>query len=93
MLTQIGVTLLYRLYCINKWEHCKFKLSLDREFLRPLLSYSGWDLFGNASLVARTQGVNILLRGASIKYFFWSGYECGCRDCYAGTNSCNVFCY
>ena len=61
MLTQIGVTLLYRLYCINKWEHCKFKLSLDREFLRPLLSYSGWDLFGNASLVARTQGVNILL--------------------------------
>lgn len=61
MLTQISVTLLYRLYCINKWEHCKFKLSLDREFLRPLLSYSGWDLFGNASLVARTQGVNILL--------------------------------
>ena len=61
MLIQIGVTLLYRLYCINKWEHCKFKLSLDREFLRPLLSYSGWDLFGNASLVARTQGVNILL--------------------------------
>ena len=88
MLTQIGVTLLYRLYCINKWEHCKFKLSLDREFLRPLLSYSGWDLFGNASLVARTQGVNILLN-----IFFWSGYECGCRDCYAGTNSCNVFCY
>lgn len=61
MLTQIGVTLLYRLYCTRKWEHCKFNLSLDREFLRPLLSYSGWDLFGNASLVARTQGVNVLL--------------------------------
>ena len=73
MLTQIGVTLLYRLYCTRKWEHCKFNLSLDREFLRPLLSYSGWDLFGNASLVARTQGVNVLLN------IFFGATQDSCR--------------
>ena len=28
--------------------------------MKPMLSFSGWDLFGNASNLARTQGVNML---------------------------------
>lgn len=51
----------YRVYCIKKLKSCKFKLSLDRSIIKPMLSFSGWDLYGNASVMARTQGVNMLL--------------------------------
>ena len=61
MLVQIIIAFLYRYYCVKKWSNCNFVLSLNRRFLKPLLFYSGWDLFGNASLVVRSQGVNLLL--------------------------------
>lgn len=61
MLLQIAIVLCYQGYCYKNFEECKIKYSLDKEFLRPMLLYSVWDLFGNGSLVFRSQGVNMLL--------------------------------
>lgn len=55
------IMMTYRIYCIKKLRSCKFKLSLDRNIIKPMLNFSGWDLYGNASVMARTQGVNMLL--------------------------------
>lgn len=52
---------IYRFYCITHFSGCRFILSRDWSMVRPMLVYSGWDLYGNASVVARTQGVSMLL--------------------------------
>lgn len=61
MIVSIFIFLTYYVYCRHKVKDCKFRLSLDKKTVIPMLSFSGWDLYGNASIVARTQGVNMLL--------------------------------
>lgn len=57
----VGTCLAYRVYCTHRLPSCRLKLSWNWELLKPMLVYSGWDLYGNASVMARTQGVNMLL--------------------------------
>ncbi len=52
---------IYRWYCIRNYEETKFHFIWKKNILRPMLSFSGWDLYGNASVMARTQGVSMLL--------------------------------
>lgn len=61
--TLLAVTVLmgYRLYCIRRLPACHFRLSRDWGRLRPMLTFSAWDLYGSASVVLRTQGVAMLL--------------------------------
>ena len=57
----ICVALTYRIYCSNKLYGCKYILTKEKTIVKPMLSFSGWDLYGNLSVMARTQGVNMLL--------------------------------
>lgn len=61
----LGVSLLmafiYRVYCKVYYPNAKFNICRDRKLLSEMLSFSGWDLYGNMSVTARTQGVNMLL--------------------------------
>lgn len=59
--TTVGVALIYRIYCVRKLRSCRFRLNLDKEIVKPMLGFSVWDLYGNASVMARTTGVNMLL--------------------------------
>jgi O-antigen/teichoic acid export membrane protein len=52
---------MYVIYCRRDFVECRFKISTDKSKIKPMLSFSGWDLYGNMSVVARTQGVNMLL--------------------------------
>ena len=52
---------IYIIYGINKFEECSLKVVWRKELLKPMLGYSGWEFFGNMSLIAITQGVNMLL--------------------------------
>lgn len=61
LLVAIIVQSTYRVYCIKHFEECHFRFIKDREILMPILKFSGWDLFGNFSVMARTQGVNIIM--------------------------------
>ena len=61
LIVSLGIAMSYRIYCVRKLQACSFILSLDKAILMPMLSFSGWDLYGNAAVVARTQGVNMLL--------------------------------
>ncbi|MCL1938369.1 MAG: polysaccharide biosynthesis protein [Candidatus Azobacteroides sp.] len=57
----IVIAIIYRLYCLQNFAECKYKLEWDKKNIYPMLSFSGWDLYGNLSVVARTEGVNMLL--------------------------------
>lgn len=59
--TCILVFLIYAVYANFRCTGANFTPKLDRVILKPMLTFTGWDLYGNASVVARTQGVNMLL--------------------------------
>lgn len=58
---QIGILIVYAVYCkmTDKW--LKHKIIYNKEIFRNMTSFAGWDLYGNFSTIARTQGVNILI--------------------------------
>lgn len=55
------VLLIYAVYAHLRCPGASFSPKLDKVILKPMLAFTGWDFYGNASVVARTQGVNMLL--------------------------------
>lgn len=61
LVVSIIVMMTYRIYCIRKFQECHFRWKWNKEILRPLLSFSGWDLYGNMCFTVRQQGSNFIL--------------------------------
>lgn len=57
----IIIALVYRYYCLHHFKECHFKLVFKKNILIPMLSFSGWDFYGNMCVTARNQGTTILL--------------------------------
>lgn len=51
----------YRMYCKRRFEECKMGYTISKEFFRPLMSFSFWNLFGSLSYSALTQGTTIII--------------------------------
>lgn len=61
LVVSITVIVINLVYCQKKLQACRLRLNMDKTLIKPMLSFSAWDLYGNASVMARTQGVNMLL--------------------------------
>ena len=61
MLTQILVRIIYGRYCSTHFSESHYHFMVDKKKLKEMASFAGWDLYGNMSVMARTQGVNVLL--------------------------------
>lgn len=57
----LSVLMIYRIYCLRRLPACHFALSHDWKRMRPMLSFSAWDMYGSMSVVFRTQGISVLL--------------------------------
>lgn len=55
------IWLVYRIYCIRHFKEARFHYVWDKNVMKPMFEFSGWDLFGNFSVMMRTQGVSVLL--------------------------------
>lgn len=55
------IMIIYRLYCLKNFTECRFRYIIDKNIIKPMLNFSGWDLYGNGSSMLRQQGVNIIL--------------------------------
>lgn len=55
------VQVVYHVYCHKRFEETKINFTKDKKYLKELLSFSGWSLFGNIAGVARNQGINLVL--------------------------------
>lgn len=60
-LVNLTIAFIYRFYCIRKFSTCKFTWKVKKEKLLPMLSFSGWDLYGNMSSTLNHQGINFLI--------------------------------
>lgn len=56
---------LSRLYCIHHFPEARFHWIWDKNIIKPLLSFSGWNLFGNFGSIFHQQGTNFV-----INFFF-----------------------
>lgn len=61
LLVNILIALIYRIYCLRKISTCHYKRIFNKDLMLPMLSYSGWDLYGNVCSTLRGQGINILI--------------------------------
>jgi O-antigen/teichoic acid export membrane protein len=55
------IAAIYRIYTLRHFDETRFELVKDKALYKILISYSGWNLFGNAAGVAKGQGVSIIL--------------------------------
>lgn len=55
------IAVIYRLYTRINFQESRFEVVKDKKLYKTLISYSGWNLFGNIAGVAQGQGVNIIL--------------------------------
>lgn len=60
-LVQLCDMMFYRLYCIRRYEECRFKLCFDKPLAKEVLGFSGWNILGCAAALLNNQGFNMLL--------------------------------
>lgn len=55
------IMFIYRGYCLKNYQETHFIFVWSPSKLKPMLNFSGWDLYGNASVMLRLQGVSMIL--------------------------------
>lgn len=55
------IFMVYRSYCKSRFAESRFRLYWDKKLFNIMLSYTGWNLWGNIAGVMSGQGVNVLL--------------------------------
>ena len=55
------IRVFYGIYCKRNFEECTYHWVWDKAKYKELLSYAGWNLFGNLAAVGFDQGINLLL--------------------------------
>ena len=58
----LGMRIFYGWYCGKNFEEAHYSNKVfDKDLLKELTLFSGWNLFGNTSWILNTQGVNMLI--------------------------------
>lgn len=52
---------LNRIYCLRNFPESHYHFIWKKEMLKPMVSFSGWDMFGNVAVMSRGSGVAMLL--------------------------------
>ena len=59
--TSTGMLLFYRWFCATRFEECRISFSFDKRIFKPILAFSGWQLFANISISLNSHGILMLL--------------------------------
>lgn len=60
LMTSILNLFMYSVYCHKKFSF-RINFQFDKQLLRPMFEFSGWNIFGSFASIIKTQGTNILL--------------------------------
>ena len=58
---QLFVALYYRFYCSHHFTESRIKKLFDKEILRSLMGFSGWNILANITETLKLQGVIVLI--------------------------------
>lgn len=60
-LTNFISTSIYVVYCLKSFSESRVKVLWDKSIFKDVTSFSSWTLFGSASYICNTQGINLML--------------------------------
>lgn len=60
-LVSMLIMMVYRIYCIRHFVETHFHWVWDKSVLKPLFSFSGWDLYGNVCVTVKGQSILYLV--------------------------------
>lgn len=55
------IRITYGIYCKRHFEEVSYKILWDKSVFKEMLSFAGWNFFGNTAYILNTQGVNMLI--------------------------------
>lgn len=61
LLVQVIVALIYRCYCVFRFEECRLLYYWNKSLFISLLTFTGWNMFGTIAWILKDQGVNVLM--------------------------------
>lgn len=61
LIVSIIIRMIYRIYCMRNFSESHFHFTFKKDILKPMLSFSGWDFYGNMCVIVRKQGTNFLI--------------------------------
>lgn len=56
-----GMAFCYRLYCMRNFEEARCKFKIDKPIAKEMLTYSGYDLYGNLSCTVYLRGFPLVV--------------------------------
>lgn len=57
----IFVRLLYGWYCKQHFSECKYQMIIDKQILKQIFEFAGWETIGSSAFVLRGQGANLMI--------------------------------
>lgn len=67
------IALVYRIYSIRHFKECRFQLHVNKKVVKDILSFSGYNLFGNFGSIFNRQGTTIVINN-----FFGVAFNAAC---------------
>lgn len=61
MIESIVMFVVYRLYCIKKYNTCRYSFVSEKKLYKQLFSYMGWTVFGSGANILTQQGLVFLI--------------------------------
>ena len=61
VIVAIVIRLIYGYYCKRHFEECTFRFVFDKNVLKDIGGYAGWNFIGSSSAILRDQGGNIVI--------------------------------
>ncbi len=58
---QLSIRFCYSRYCVNNFSETKYRFYWNKTLFKEMLSFAGWNLWGNLAAIMFTQGLNMLL--------------------------------
>lgn len=60
-LVSLFIALIYRTYVIKNYQESHFEFSFDKDIVKSMMHFSGWNIFGTLGALLSAQGINIIL--------------------------------
>ena len=60
LISSVLIRFCYTIYCYKKFEECRVKMIFDKQLVKEMGGFAGWNLIGNSAYLLNTQGVNLL---------------------------------
>lgn len=53
--------MIYTSYCVRHFEECHYRVSIDKDLLKSMSGFAGWNFIGASSAILRDTGGNIVI--------------------------------